>query len=100
MSMRGGAPLRGAGEGGVAFSEAGCAGNRRQGTPSAALLRRYFPIITSDDLTMTDTLSPTLRPRSSTASLVIADVIVKSAASSTFTCAVVAPWSPQRLCLE
>src|SRR5271165_2919831 len=51
----------------------------------------YFPIITSDDLITAETLSPTLRASSSTASLVIDEVTVSPEASSTLTCAVVEP---------
>jgi hypothetical protein len=47
--------------------------------------RAYLPIITSDDLITADTLSPTLRSRSSTASLVMDDVITTPVASSILT---------------
>jgi hypothetical protein len=47
--------------------------------------RGHLPIITSDGLITADTVSPTLRPRSSTAWLVMDDVIIKPGASSILT---------------
>ena len=52
---------------------------------SCGPFRSYFPIITSDALINAETLSPTLRASSSTASLVIDDVTVNPEASSTLT---------------
>src|SRR5208283_1150063 len=48
--------------------------------------------MTSGALITAETASPTLRPRSSTASFVIDDVIVRPGASSSITCAVVEPF--------
>ena len=65
---------------------------RRSGRDAGSdRFRGYFPIITSDDLITAETLSPTLRASSSTASLVIDEVTVSPEASSTLTCAVVDP---------
>lgn len=57
----------------------------RAAMQAAALSAPIFPIITSDDLITAETLSPTFSVSSSTASLVIDDVIVSPEASSTLT---------------
>src|SRR6185312_14063221 len=58
---------------------------------AAGFFGGYLPIITSDDLITAETLSPTLSPRSSIASLVIEEKTVSPGANSTLTWAVVVP---------
>src|SRR5258705_8682326 len=61
----------------------------------------HLPIMTSEALITAATLSPTFRPRSSTASFVMDDVAVTPWPRSTTTCAVVAPlWTSTTLPLS
>jgi molybdate transport system ATP-binding protein len=65
------------------FRDNRCHSQQRESVQPCA--DRHLPIITSDDLITADTLSPTLRARSSTASLVMDDVTIRPGASSILT---------------